>query len=180
MIMSEKGFGNLYEFVRDDMNREDVPVDQERNVPDVETEGVDAAVERLREWVGEEVDDAQIRRVLWGIAMERKNSDVVDKAIDAIYAEHRGEMEDLDSDEPMEGRNPSDHAPEGKKIKDLMEEDYDEGTTEAPVRTRPTTPTRKRKPKKHPLRPEPGQSPEPKGKQGFDVELFKKRRMGEG
>ena len=65
-----------------------------------ESDAVRVAIERLQDWVGKEVDVEAIRAVLWGAAMESKNSDVVTDAIKAMYDEHAGEMNEPEEEEP--------------------------------------------------------------------------------
>lgn len=156
--MSDGIFRKLLEATKEVGRRSGLPV------PGVEEDEIDAAVDVLATWVGEEVDDKAIRAVLWGIAMEKKNSDVVDKAIDKIYSEHAREMEADTEDED-----------------ELTEPEVTEDTItlprpkEAPVRA----PGKKKQRPSTPLRPRPGQRPEPKGEENPDVVLFKKRRMAE-
>lgn len=120
--MTDGAFRKLLESTNEVSRRPDLPA------PKAEGNEVDAAVAALKEWVGMDVDDAGIRAVLWGIAMEQKNSDVVKQAVQAIYAEHDAEMR---SEFPEEGVEPKPEGgvpeatkeePEGKKVEEDKKE----------------------------------------------------------
>lgn len=95
--MTDGAFRKLLEATSEVSRHPDMPASK------AEGNEVDAAVAALREWIGLDVSDEQIKAVLWGMAMESKNSDVVDTAIKSIHDEMtRGAGDEVDKNQPYD------------------------------------------------------------------------------
>lgn len=98
----EKGYDAEAEVEEDVADPTEVKPIPAENMP---KKGLDAAVEAVVEWIGDEVSVEQMKAVFWAIAMEDRNTDRINGYIKQIQAEHRRNMQaDLDDEEYSRSR----------------------------------------------------------------------------